>query len=329
MIFQTVALTLAFALFSTFGLQVEAFAQSSVTEANKGRIGIMTGSASGTYIKVGGDLTKVMDGKRGLRIVPMVGKGSQQNVNDLLYFRQTDAAIVQADVLELIRRDNSKKIEQERLAYIARIYDEEIHVVARTSSDIRTIGDLDGKRVNIGGPGSGSQMTSNILLSFFDLRVQLSELSNSDALEGIIKGDLDAMIFVQKKPSSLLKGVSDPSKIAILPLEITEPMKVIYTAASFSSEDYPNLIAGREIDTIAVPAVLAVYDNFARNGSRYLNLEKFSHELVSVMDTLKSKYPARWRDTDIRTEVPGWKRFEPMDDALNNRGIRKRKTLFD
>jgi len=314
-------------VFSFIG--VEAHAQvTNVSEANKGRIGVMTGSASGTYIKVGGDLSNVIDGKSGLRIVAMVGKGSVKNIEDLIYFRHTDSALVQSDVLELTRRNKPKGIEVERLAYIAKIYNEELHLVARKSSNIRDISDLQNKIVNVGGVGSGSAITSQLILSLLDIEVEKKQFSNTDAFNRLVDDKIDAMFFVQKKPSNMLLNTKKSNLIELIPIPLTEQMAIAYNSTTFEMDDYPNLVDGKGIETIAVSAILAVYDNFAKNGERYNNLEKFVYELKSNLNELKKRYPKRWGATDLNHTVPGWRRFIPMQNAINNIPIPVKPGLF-
>lgn len=172
--------------------------------------------------------------------------------------------------------------------------------------------------MNIGSRGSGSRITSEILLSFFELPVNRSELSNSDAIRALLEGKIDAMIFVEKKPADIISKVRDKSKIMVVPIELTEPMEEVYARASFSEDDYPGVVVGKGLETIAVPAILAVYNNFAKNGQRYQNLTKFSRELVANIGVLQQKEPKRWASTDLREKVPGWPRYEPMQDAINN-----------
>lgn len=304
------------------------FAQTTREQANAGRIGIMTGSATGTYIKVGGDLEQILRDRSELRIVPMVGRGSLQNVEDLIYFYYTDAALVQSDVLELIRIQKPDGLEVRRLAYIARIYDEEIHVVASANSPIRTIGDLRGQRVNIGTPLSGSQVTSQLLLPFFGIDVIPSSFSNREALDKILNGELDAMIFVQKKPASILRNLDDPKAVTLVEVGLSDPMRQVYVSAEFLPEDYPGIVDGKGSPTIAVPAILAVYDNFARNSPRAINLETFAYELVDHLPDLQRNRPERWSDVDLDFEVPGWPRYQPMANALANRGPSRRTCLI-
>ncbi len=77
---------------------------SAVAKANANVVGVISGGLDGTYTRFAADLAAVLDDIDGLRIVPMIGKGSFQNLSDLLYMRGVDVAIVQSDVLAAARR---------------------------------------------------------------------------------------------------------------------------------------------------------------------------------------------------------------------------------
>ena len=59
-------------------------------------IGIMGGEIDGTFMRIATDLTSVLNSEE-LRIVPIVGKGSVQNLGDLFHLPGADLALVTAD----------------------------------------------------------------------------------------------------------------------------------------------------------------------------------------------------------------------------------------
>ena len=68
-----------------------------VARANEGTVGVITGMEGGTYARTGADLTILDDGT--LRVLPTLGKGSLQNLSDILYLKGVDIGFVQADAL--------------------------------------------------------------------------------------------------------------------------------------------------------------------------------------------------------------------------------------
>lgn len=142
--------------------------QSKIYKANKGRIGLISGSATGTYIKIGGDLSAVLDGQYDLRIITMLGRGAQSNMDDMLYLSGVDMGLVQSDVLTQIRLTDPDNEALKKISYIAKIYNEELHVLTRRDTNIKSFLDLQGKHVNTGGAGSGAKLTAHLVLKFLD-----------------------------------------------------------------------------------------------------------------------------------------------------------------
>ena len=78
---------------------------SLAIRANAGTVGIISGGADGTYVRIAADLAAVLDDGDSLRVLPILGKGSLQNIADILVLRGVDIGIVQSDVLAYARRE--------------------------------------------------------------------------------------------------------------------------------------------------------------------------------------------------------------------------------
>jgi hypothetical protein len=59
----------------------------SIARANQGAVGVITGMEGGTCARTGADLT-ILDSDT-LRVLPALGKGSLQNLSDILYLSST------------------------------------------------------------------------------------------------------------------------------------------------------------------------------------------------------------------------------------------------
>ena len=90
-----------------------------------------------------------------------------------------------------------------------------------------------------------------------------------------------------------------------------------YTLGEFTKQDYPNLLEDNDrIDTIAVPAVLAVY-NWPANTERYRKVQRFVQYLFTSFSKLQHPpYHPKWRDVNLAATVPGWTRFSVAQDML-------------
>src|SRR6185437_7108374 len=113
---------------------------------NAGTVGIVSGGLNGTYIRIAAELAAVLDDGDTLRVLPLVGKGSVQNIADILFLKGIDIGIVQSDVLAYIRRERLYPGADKSIQYIAKLYNEEVHILA--ARDIARVEDLAGKKVN-------------------------------------------------------------------------------------------------------------------------------------------------------------------------------------
>jgi TRAP-type uncharacterized transport system substrate-binding protein len=107
-----------------------------------GKIGIITGGINGTYLRIAIDLANVLDHGDDLRVLAIMGKGSVQNIDDILYLEGIDIGIVQSDVLAFSKRRNKHPKIAEHIHYITKLYTEAFHLLVDKS--IKTIEDLAG-----------------------------------------------------------------------------------------------------------------------------------------------------------------------------------------
>ena len=77
----------------------EAYSQSARERANRDTVGVMGGSVRGTYSRFAQDMANALDQEGQLRVITQLGRGSQQNIADLLWLRGVDVAIIQSHVL--------------------------------------------------------------------------------------------------------------------------------------------------------------------------------------------------------------------------------------
>ena len=145
----------------------------------------------------------------------MVGKGPSQNLKDVLFMRGVDMGITQANVLKHFAKTGELGPNLEkRVAYIAKLFNEEMHVLARAEvSDIRA---LDGKTVNMGPEGNGAEITARAVFSALGITVREAHLDQADAVAKLKAGDIDAMVVVAGKPAPILAHIDASSGLKLL-----------------------------------------------------------------------------------------------------------------
>lgn len=281
--------------------------QAKREAVNSGVIGMLGGSPGGTYNKLANDLAVLLDDGYEMRLLPTTGKGSVRGVEDLMFLRGIDIALIQSDVLDFYKAADVFPNVEQRLRYIAKLYNEEFHLLARNG--VRTIGDLNGKKVNFGPTSSGTHMTSRLVFDQLGIDAEVLSDRYSIALEKLKRGEIDAMVRIVGKPTSLIEDLPENSGLHFLSVPSSR-ISGAYLPSSLVSSDYPNLIEpGESVETIAVGAVMAVY-NWPEGHPRHRNIDKFVERFRSNFDRLlEPPYHPKWQEVSLEAEVPGWQRF--------------------
>jgi TRAP transporter TAXI family solute receptor len=290
---------------------------SKVEQVNRGTVGIISGSITGTYARIATDLSAVLDSGDELRVLPIIGKGSVQNITDILYLRGIDVGIVQSDVLQYIRETGSYPDIGNRIAYVTKLYNEEIHILTRT--DIKTIEDLRGKKVNFANEGSGTYMTASVLFKKLGIDVEITTFDYELALEKLKKSEIDALFYVAGKPAPIFAAIKPEDGLQLLNVDLTPELAETYLPGDFSTSDYPGLIPpNQEVKTVAVGAVMAVF-NWRKGNGRYHKIKRFVEAFFGRFDEfLQAPRHPKWQEVNLAADVPGWKRFEPAKSWLES-----------
>ena len=281
---------------------------SAIVRANANVIGVISGGVDGTYIRIAADLAAVLDDGDLLRVLPIVGKGSVQNLSDLIYLRGVDIGIVQADVLTFLLEARSIPGVQSAINYITKLYDEEVHILVRAGTD--RIEDLAGKAVNVDGRGSGTAMTASLLFSKLQVAITPAYDPQPVALKRLRDGEIAGLVYVAGRPATLFKAVEPGSGLRFVSLPASPALLDTYLPAQLTHADYPALVPeGAPVDTLAVGAVMATY-GWKPGTERHTRVARFTQALSDKFAQLQlSPRHPKWRDVNFEARVPGWSRF--------------------
>lgn len=288
-----------------------------VAAANQGTVSIISGGIGGTYIRIATDLAAVLDEGESLRILPIAGKGSMQNIHDILYLKGIDLGIVQSDVLAYIKRERLYPGIEKRLRYVTKLYNEEFHLVARDG--VKSIEELAGQKVNFGIEGSGTHMTASTIFDSLNLNVQPTNFDQALALEKLKAGEIAAVAYVTGKPARAFADVQATDGLRLVAVPYTDALQQNYLPSFFTEEDYAGMVApGTEVETVAVGAVMAVF-NWGKGSVRYKKVERFIEAFFSrFAEFQKAPRHKKWREVNLAAKVPGWERFQATEDWLKN-----------
>jgi TRAP-type uncharacterized transport system substrate-binding protein len=288
-------------------------------KVNSGTVTILTAPVGGAFAAMGSDMVRVLDDGDNLRVLPIIGKGSVQNLVDIMLLRNVDMGFVVSDALEFVKKEYDVPGIEQRVSYIVKLYNNDLHIIAR--KNIRTIYDLAGKKI-----------MSDRNLGYFSTRTILDRLNiaadvdyktdDANGLQKLLNGEADAWIVSAGKVAPIIRNIkNDEGKFHFVSVPYEKPLASLYVPSTLTAADYPNLVApGENVDTVAASTLLMVY-NWPPGTERYSRVAKFIDALFSKIDRFRepSRHP-KWHDTQLSASVAGWQRFKAAEDWLARRG---------
>jgi TRAP-type uncharacterized transport system substrate-binding protein len=251
-----------------------------------------------------------------LRVMPMVGNGGIRNIMDVLTLAGADMAIAPVVLVDRLPEARARAdFIRSKLVYIAPLFAEEFHLLAR--SDIASLSDLSGKRVNLGEAGSAAAILGRELLNALDVKISEVNLGLDAALDEMRNGKISATLLVSGKPVKLLTRYDPADGIHFVPIPTSPALQKDYLPATLDHQDYPNIIrSGESVNTIAITSALFAY-NWPTYGERFRLLDLFVQTLFSrLSEFLGDAHHPKWREVNLGASLPGWQRFRPAERWL-------------
>jgi TRAP-type uncharacterized transport system substrate-binding protein len=285
---------------------------------NSNTVTILGASLSGSYIKFLDDIARAVNDGHNLRVLPIIGEGGSQNIRDILYLKGVDAGIVMSTSLDSYNGKPLFENLQNRLQYIARLYEEEFHIIG--GKDIGSVADLAGKKVGFHG---GAHVSGQELLA--KLKIEPAEAIKVDFFEGleqIRRGEISAIIRATASPMDDLNDKFDPEIHRMVSIPFEDALIESHLPGKLTHKHYPKIIAeGQTVETAAIGVVLAVYP-WQPGTDRYRRVAKFTDALFSNVEKLladPNRHP-KWDDVNLAAKLPGWTRFPAAEEWLQKSG---------
>jgi TRAP-type uncharacterized transport system substrate-binding protein len=281
---------------------------------NAWTIGLAGGLLEGAPIHFATEIARVVNEGGAMQVLPIVTRGPTENVNDLLYLRGIDTAIINSDSLDEYKSQVPQV--QQRITSILSLFPSELHIFVRP--EIHSLADLAGKKVNFNTQGTAAAYSGPLIFSRLGVEVEKMFVPHPVALEQMKRGEIAGVVFVTSKPvDAFVKGKWEEG-FKFLPVDYGSKFEDYYLPSYLESTDYPNLIAkGERVATIAVPTILASF-NWRPGTPRYLRVARFVDELFSHVDKLRSPgFDPKWKDVNLAARVPGLERFQAAQEWLD------------
>lgn len=227
------------------------------------RFSIAGGGVSGVYYAFGEQLGEVLSSRLGSVVSVDETNGSVDNlqrVSDgraLLGFAQSDAA---ADAIA----GTGAFPQPLEVQAVARLYDEYVHVVVRSDSDIQEIADLASRAVSLGAPSSGVNIVATRVLRAAGVAasdVDDRALGLAQSIEALRAGEIEAFFWVGGLPTPGLTELfaEAPTRLLSIESEMVDSVNAAHGGA-YRLEEFPIGAYGRTqaTATMTVPNYLMV-----------------------------------------------------------------------
>ena len=176
---------------------------------------VVTGTPSGIFSTFGADLSAVLNDGDELRIMGVTSAGAFQNVRDVRFLKGIDLGFTITNILGQYRRTGEIGDLSDKIVYISRISNDEIHVVTR--SNITSFEQLRGLKVNFSTKGSGNQLSAQDIVRALNVDVEEVNLGPPDAFEKLKNGEIAATIFTVGRPAHLIASLKASDGYHLIP----------------------------------------------------------------------------------------------------------------
>lgn len=233
-------------------------------------VSIGTGSMVGVYYPTGGAISQLINKKKDVYQIKMTVEstaGSVYNINSVLN-KDLDFGIAQSDRQYQAYNglaEWKKSGKQSDLRSVFSIHSEAVTLIASLKSQIKSIKDLKGKRVNLGNQGSGQLQKAKDVLFNSDVNekdVQAEYVKAVEAAGLLQDGRIDAFFYTAGHPNGSIKeATSGREKVLIIDIKgdgINNLLqqKPYYVSMYIPNKFYPQALNYVDVNTIGVKATL-------------------------------------------------------------------------
>lgn len=276
-------------------------------------LSIATGGTGGVYYPTGGGYAQVIDQHvPGYTAAVEVTNASVENVG-LISRGDADFALALADTVLAAYEGTGRfgpggELPQlPNLRVITIAYANAVHIITIEGSGIENLADLVGKRVSVGAPGSGTELSAETILNangitYDDFDVQ--RLSVNETADALRDGAIDAGFWSGGVPTGGVLSLAETRQIKLIALSDEEVANIRAADATFIPYTFPaDAYRGiAETPSVGTPNLLIVSSDMDEDLA--YNFTKALFENIDIVRNIHPSANETVPDTVVNSPVP-------------------------
>ncbi|MCL2197848.1 MAG: TAXI family TRAP transporter solute-binding subunit [Defluviitaleaceae bacterium] len=234
-------------------------------DADEVRFTMATGTVAGTYYPLGGAMASVINNHTENINVTITSSGASADNVRQIGLGDAQIAIVQNDVMYYAFTGTSIWGDQapvRNMGTLMSLYPETVHLIVHADSGIYSVNDLAGRRVSVGGPGSGVSANAGQVLWAYGMTVDdfnAFHLGFADSASAMQDFNLDAFFATSATPNTAVYELARNRDLRLIPISQAAVDTLLaeyafYVPIMVTSADYTWVTT--PIQTVAVQATL-------------------------------------------------------------------------
>lgn len=216
-----------------------------------------TSANTGTYYVVGGVMSSIMS--KALDYANFTAEATNGTVENIRRMNagELDMATTANDstYMAYYGIESFKEEGAQKISGVFNLYNTPFQIVTLKKDNIRTIADLEGKKVSVGQPGSGGNIKCELFLKAFGYEdgknITFVYLDYGEAAEALKDGSLDVAMTAVGIPSSSIQEMATSYEIYMVPFQEDELKTLLDQVPYFSAVTIPaNTYNGVDYDVL-------------------------------------------------------------------------------
>ncbi|MCU4175346.1 TAXI family TRAP transporter solute-binding subunit [Carboxylicivirga sp. N1Y90] len=265
---------------------------------------ILSGPENGSYSYFVNDMAEVLASNNHIVLNNKTSGGSAYNFKMLMNPQSNfKMALIQSDYLSLMQAKDKINNSQNThsIKVVMPLATEQIHLIAKKSSGLTCLQDLNNKRVGIGNEDQGSSSTAKNIKDRSKINWLTNHIGFDQLLKKLYDGNIEAGLIVGSAPMALLD--IDPQimvdELILLELSNFNGWAKYYESDVISSLDYAWL--ERDIATFGVRTLLVVNEAKLSEEERQ-TVEDIKIGIIKALPQLKQNGHPKWKTVIIPDE---------------------------